>query len=147
MLDAAAIISGAIGGAGGEQITRTFDRVMGQDDPHGPFIAQVLYHLANIDQALNPESNPNYDDVLVLQGYPYEYVTDGENHQRAHLSIFFVAATPARFDIPGVGTYLKSVGPGWIQCDLPGHTRISTTDSLAHPVIVSYRIDPIGAAL
>lgn len=146
-VDGVAIASGAIAGMLADQGTHHLNRITGTEIEPGETMAKILWHLKNIDDALNPNEAPNIDEPFNLQGYPYEYTTDAYNHRRAHLSIFFAVSTMARFDIPGVGTYLKTVGPGWIQCDLPGNTRISTSDASQKSVIVSYRADPLGAPL
>jgi hypothetical protein len=105
----------------------------------------VLKVLEDIRDSLSPKEKSNRDDPLALQAYPYEYIIDDYWYGYSHVCIFFQTSTPIRIDIPGVGTYLKTVGPGWVQCDVRG--RVSTTDSTQHNVIVSYRVDPIGIAL
>lgn len=146
-VDGVAIASGAIAGIIADQGTHHLNRLNGTEIEPADALESILFHLKNIDEALNPNEAPNHDDILSIQGYPYEYVTDAENHHRPHLSIFFAVSTAARFDIPGVGTYLKTVGPGWIQCDLPGNTRISTSDASTKGVIISYRDNALGAPL
>lgn len=149
MLDAGAIVQGVASGYLTQKSMETLDKnlVPKQGMSQEELLQIIARHLENIDKALNPEYNPNLDFSFVLQPYPIEYVTDGDNMKRSHVSIFFRDSTPARFDIPGVGTYTKTVGPGWVQCDFRGDTRISTTDSLTHPVTISYRVDAIGVSL
>jgi hypothetical protein len=101
--------------------------------------------LLQIRDALTPTEKQNLNFPMALQPYPSEYVVDEQWFLRAHLCIFFGTSTPIRFDIEGIGTYLKTVGPGWVQCDVRG--RLSTTDSQNHNVIVSYRVDPVGGFL
>jgi hypothetical protein len=101
--------------------------------------------LTQIRDALVPTEKQNLDLPMALQPYPSEYIIDEQWFLRAHVCIFFGVSTPIRFDIEGIGTYLKTVGPGWVQCDVRG--RLSTTDSQSHNVIVSYRVTPVGAFL
>ena len=106
----------------------------------------VVKLLTQIRDALSPKDDAaNVEDIFALQPYPYEYPIDEEWHTKPHVCIFFHDSTPIRFDIEGVGTYQKTVGPGWVQCDVRG--RLSTTDSQSHNIIVSYREDALGAAL
>jgi hypothetical protein len=105
----------------------------------------VLSLLSQIRDALSPKEKENKNYALALQPYPYEYAVDEDWLNKPHFCIFFHDATPLRFDVEGIGTYLKTVGPGWIQCDVRG--RISTTDSQNHNVIISYREDALGSGL
>ena len=142
MLDPALIAHGALSNVAGESL---LDMLEGEKPSTEDLLCLAVKYLRDIADATSLKDSPNIDEPCALQPYPYEYVTDDHNHNRPHVSIFFATSTPSRFDVPGAGTYLKTVGPGWVQCDLPGNTRISTTDSLTHNVIVSYRDNPIGA--
>lgn len=153
-LDPVSLVSGIASGIATEQGTKAvkgaWNSVTGQyDQPPGEdFQAGVLRHLASIDRALNPEQQEkNIDLPMALQAYPSEYITTVPLFARQHLSIFFHESTPTRFDIMGIGTYLKTVGPGWVQIDVSEETRISTTDGANHNVIVSYRDTPLGSSL
>lgn len=106
---------------------------------------QMISLLTEIRDALAPKEKTNFNRSLALQPYPYEYIVDEEWHGKSHFCIFFHDSTPIRFDVEGVGTYNKTVGPGWVQCDVRG--RISTTDSQNHNVIISYREDALGSGL
>ena len=156
-LDPASIAQGVVTGiatqkamqAANAVLDTQINRITGQAEaPQGedPQAAMVRY-LKIIAEALSPSDNPNIDLPMALQPYPYEYVTDPATYGKGHLSIFFHEATPLRADIAGVGTYLKTVGPGWVQCDIWANMRLSTTDSQTHTVIVSYRTDSIGSSL
>lgn len=153
-LDPFTLASNAITGIGTEQATRAvkgaWNTITGQyEDPPEEDVQQAqLRHLENIDKALNPVTQEkNVDFPMAFQPYPTEYITTVPLFARQHLSIFFHESTPVRFDIMGVGTYLKTVGPGWIQVDVSEETRISTTDNTNHNVIVSYRDTPLGSSL
>lgn len=118
------------------------DHLTQQGPSHEDTVVSLLQEIRN---ALSPKDITNYEDIFALQPYPYEYIVDEEWHNKPHMCVFFHDSTPIRFDIEGVGTYQKTVGPGWVQCDVRG--RLSTTDSLSHNIIVSYREDALGAAL
>jgi hypothetical protein len=102
----------------------------------------VIELLQQIHRDLAGMETDNVDFVFALQPYPSEYTIEPDWKSRSHVCIFFATATPLRADIDGVGTYLKTVGPGWVVVDV--HGRLSTTDSLNHNVIVSYRINEVG---
>lgn len=153
MLDAAAIGQGVVTGIATQHAMKatesTVNRITGkQEEPSSTgILLQMLDRLEAIALALSPSENPNIDLPMALQPYPYEYASDMAQYGKPHLSIFFHDSTPIRADIAGVGTYLKTVGPGWVSCDLWATTRFSTTDATNHNVIVSYRTEPIGSAL
>jgi hypothetical protein len=151
MLDPINITEGVIAGVTTHAVTKQLEPSPNVSNPPdfkavSPATAEgYLQLLQDIKNALSPQEQTNIDHPLALQPYPYEYVVNENWHNKAHFCIFFQTSTPIRFDIEGVGTYLKTVGPGWIQCDVRG--RISTTDATNHTVIISYRVDAIGASL
>ena len=114
-------------------------------DPETSNEDKELLLLGAILAAVAPKEKENKNFIFALQPYPYEKVIDEEFHGKSHLCIFFHDQTPIRFDIEGLGTLNKTVGPGWVQCDVRG--RISTTDSTNHNVILSYRDDAVGVSL
>ena len=146
---AQSVVTGIVTDKAKSAATAVIDRTTGREqiDPNADIQQQMLQALQGILQALSPEDNPNIDLPMAFQPYPYEYVSDMATYGKGHLSIFFHDATPIRADIAGVGTYQRTVGPGWVACDLWASTRFSTTDGLNHNVIVSYRTNTIGSAL
>ncbi len=135
MINPAAIAEGAMAGVAAKAAID-----MMQPDPNHQ--ESVIQLLTKILDAVSPQEKQQFDIPLLLQPYPYEYVIDPNWMGKPHLCILFAAATPIRFDIDGVGTYLKTIGPGWVQCDARG--RLSTTDAQSHGVMISYRDEEIG---
>lgn len=147
MIDPSTIAHGVASQILGDKASKQLDHwSRGNQPTEYDLLCKIATHLESIDKATSLQETPNVDEPLPLLPYPQEYVTDEYNHQRPHVCILFATSTPARFDIPGIGTIQKAVGPGWVQIDTPGNTRISTTDSQTHYVIVSYRDNPIGAS-
>lgn len=94
-----------------------------------------------------------------MQAYPLEFRIPP--YDRKHLSLFLPsgvggsagAYTPSittaklYIEIPGAGTHIKSINPGWNQLDLPPGTLLATGDGLSYTVILSYRDDALGVQL
>jgi hypothetical protein len=141
-LDAGAIATGVATGI----VTQKAGEAVNKATQQGPsYQDEVLFLLRGILDAVGPKEKENINRSVALQPYPYEYMINEDWHSKSHLCIFFHDSTPIRFDVEGIGTYQKTVGPGWVQCDVRG--RLSTTDSQNHNVIISYREDALGAAL
>lgn len=62
------------------------------------------------------------------------------HYTKQHFSLFIpgTVAVSINFRIPGLGLYTKSVGPGWVQVDLPERTELTSGDVAAHPVAVVF---------
>lgn len=142
MIDAGAIAAGIATGILSGKALDMFNHVTKTGLSHDEK-TEIL--LAAILEAVGPHEKENVNEIFALQPYPYEYIVQEDWHGKSHLCIFFHDSTPIRWDVEGVGSYLKTVGPGWVQCDVRG--RISTTDAQNHNVIISYREDALGAAL
>jgi len=143
MIDPATLTQGMVIGVAATQAGKQVDKLLDDGSPSNEQTMIAL--LTEIRDALAPQEKDNYDDIVVLQPYPYEYTLDENWHKKPHVCIFFAVATPLRFAIEGVGTFTGSVGPGWVQIDLRG--QLSTTDTNVYNVIVSYRQDALGLAL
>jgi len=146
MLSTAEILTGVIAGVLADQVIKLSEKA--QEALKNPDISndeKELILLAAILAAVSPQEKENKNFAFALQPYPFEKVIDEEWHGKPHLCIFFHDQTPIRFDIEGLGTLNKTVGPGWIQCDVRG--RLSTTDSTNHNILLSYRDDAIGVSL
>ncbi len=105
----------------------------------------IVQLLTEIRDAISPQEKYNINYPVALQPFPYEYVVETDWYGKPHFCIFFHDSTPTRFDIDGVGTFNATLGPGWVQADL--HGRVSTTDSISHNIIASYREDAVGDAI
>ncbi len=136
-LDALAIAEGTMSGVA----TKTaLDQLTPSDQEN------IISLLTQIRNNLSPkEEKQNHNYPMPLLPYPLEYEIEEHWEGKPHFCLFLHDATPLRFDIEGIGTFLPTLGPGWVQCDVKG--RISTTDGLNHNVIISYREDPVGEFL
>ncbi|SRR6266487_1837504 len=135
MINPSTIVEGAMAGVAAKKAIDFME-----PDPHHQ--ESIIQLLTKILDAVSPQEKQQFDIPLLLQPYPSEYVVDVNWMDKPHLCIFFPAATSIRFDIDGAGTYLKTVGPGWVQCDVRG--RLYSGDAQSHPAIISYRENEIG---
>lgn len=143
MIDAGAVITGVIAGVISGKLSEGIDHVVQSNDYSHEEKIEIL--LGTLIQVSAPQEKENFNRSFALQPYPSEFAVNEDWHGKSHFCIFFHDQTPIRFDVEGVGTYLKTVGPGWVQCDVRG--RISTTDAANHNVLISYRDDAIGESL
>jgi hypothetical protein len=133
MIDPTSVVEGTMAGIAAQSV---IDQLKPQTQD------SIIQLLTEIRNALSPQEKNQFDFPLLLQPFPYEYVVDPNWMGKPHFDIFFPAITAIRFDVDGVGTYTKNVGPGWVQCDVRG--RIYSGDANSHPVIISYRDEEIG---
>lgn len=69
------------------------------------------------------------------------------HYERAHFCMFLPASTSVIFKIPQMGTYTKSIGPGWVQVDLPENTEIVSGDTNQYKVAIVFCDDVRGTAI
>lgn len=148
MLSASAIAQGAVSGLVTHHVIAQADKaarsLSGKDgDPTDNQIIIAL--LARLVALTAPTESLNRNETMQLQAYPAEYLINEDWYGKSHVCLFLHEAAPLRMDIEGVGTYLKTIGPGWVLLDV--RARLSTTDGLSHSIMISYRNDSIGVAI
>lgn len=161
MLNAADLAAGIATGIAAEQGNKLIRRVAPEDVPNRD-IHQLLGEMCDLLRVIarrSPELLPNENDSVPIFPYPQQWQVP--EYDRPHFSIFLgsgvtgaagnytQAVTQARLyiEIPGVGTHIKTLNPGWNQLDLPPQTRLASADGNTYNVIVSFRDDAIGVAL
>lgn len=138
------IATGAAAGVAAHHASQASDGLFSGGRPsERDFLQLIAQDIHDLLRTLDPQADRDQNEAVPLFPYPSEYVVD--DHKKPHLSIFFGASTPLNAYVPGIGQYQKTVGPGWVQCDLPAGTRLSTSDAQTHNIIVSYRDNPIGS--
>lgn len=161
MIDAASVAAGIATGMAAEQGNRLIRRVAPEDlsnqDIHS--VLGQMRDLLRIIARRNVELTPNENDPVPIFPYPQQFLVPDYN--RPHFSLFLgsgvtgsagnytPATTNARFyiEIPGVGTHIKTLTPGWNLLDLPPQTRLASADGNTYNVIISFRDDALGTAL
>jgi hypothetical protein len=126
-----------------EQVNTITENVTGKSPPDK--LDVVIALLAQIVQGVSQDERFNKDFPMILQPYPYEYIIDETWCEKPHFCAFFAVSTALQIQTEGAGTFLKTVGPGWVQLDIRG--RLSTSDGTNKNVILSYREQPIGVAI
>lgn len=108
---------------------------------------EMTEHLENILNSLSRQYSPDEWYAFQTQPDPNAFIVPA--YTRNHFNMFIAGSTAImlNFRIPNLGLYSKTVGPGWIQVDLPEHTEITSGDAVNHYVAVVFSDEERGPAI
>jgi hypothetical protein len=121
------------------------DRVDGPPQSIEELLQEQNRILAELANALSPSAKPDRNRTISILPYPNEVNLHPVDYP--HLCLFLPKATPLRIEIPGVGIYQKTLGPGWVQMDLDDGIVLASFDTNTYIGIVRWCVDAIGVAL